>query len=425
MTRADARKSSPRKVLTAFGTRPELIKLGPVLAELETRADDFRTINVNTGQHADLLAPFLKLFGTRIDHDLEVMRPGQALNPLFARILNDIDPLLESHRPDVVLVQGDTTTAAAVALAAFQRKIPVGHVEAGLRTDDPQSPFPEEMNRRLISRVARWHFAGTTNHVRTLRREGVPREDIFRTGNPVVDALNWIGKTHCSPALQDLLNRTAGLKRIAFTSHRRENFASLLEENLRVIRRFVERHADTAVIFPMHPNPVVREKAYSILAGVERIHLIEPLDYVDFIRLLSESWLIASDSGGIQEEAPSLGKPLLILRESTERQEVLETGLAKLAVTPEQFETMLREQYWSGELASPVDAATSFQLVDKHGASSNPAQEVAPESRRRFGNSSPRPVTNPFGDGRASRRIANVLQRVLPNSEVPAKAVTV
>jgi len=375
-------------VLTAFGTRPELIKLGPVLAELEARAEVFQTINLNTGQHADLLVPFLKLFGTRIDHDLEVMRPAQPLNALFARILNDIDPLLESHRPDVVLVQGDTTTAAAVALAAFQRKIPVGHVEAGLRTHDSQSPFPEEMNRRLISRIARWHFAGTKNHVRTLRREGIPRENIFRTGNPVVDALNWIGKTPCSPELRDLLNRTAGLKRIAFTSHRRENFASLLEGNLRVIRHFVERHADTAVIFPMHPNPVVREKAYSMLAGVERVHLIEPLDYVDFIRLLSESWLIASDSGGIQEEAPSLGKPLLILRESTERAEVLETGLARLAATSEQLETMLQEHYWSHEVTQPV--------------------------------------ANPFGDGLASRRIARILNRVLTAPDaIPAKAVTV
>jgi len=375
-------------VLTAFGTRPELIKLGPVLAELEARAEVFQTINLNTGQHADLLVPFLKLFGTRIDHDLEVMRPAQPLNALFARILNDIDPLLESHRPDVVLVQGDTTTAAAVALAAFQRKIPVGHVEAGLRTHDSQSPFPEEMNRRLISRIARWHFAGTKNHARTLRREGIPRENIFRTGNPVVDALNWIGKTPCSPELRDLLNRTAGLKRIAFTSHRRENFASLLEGNLRVIRHFVERHADTAVIFPMHPNPVVREKAYSMLAGVERVHLIEPLDYVDFIRLLSESWLIASDSGGIQEEAPSLGKPLLILRESTERAEVLETGLARLAATSEQLETMLQEHYWSHEVTQPV--------------------------------------VNPFGDGLASRRIARILNRVLTAPDaIPAKAVTV
>ena len=387
MTSSESRKPAVRQVvLTAFGTRPETIKLGPVLAELETRADVFRTINVNTGQHADLLAPFLKLFDTRIDHDLQVMRPGQPLNALFARILTEIDPLLESYRPDVVLVQGDTTTAAAVALAAFQRRIPVGHIEAGLRTDDAQSPFPEEMNRRMISRVARWHFAGTKNHVRTLRREGVPREAIFRTGNPVVDALNGIGQSPCSPALQELLNRTAHLKRIAFTSHRRENFANILENNLRVVRRFVERHADTAVIFPMHPNPVVREKAYSCLGGIERIHLIEPLDYVDFIRLLSESWLIASDSGGIQEEAPSLGKHLLILRESTERQEVLETGLAQLAATPEQFEAMLKAHYWSHEVALPV--------------------------------------VNPFGDGRASRRIANILQRVLTHSEVAAKAVT-
>lgn len=386
MTSLDSRKSSPRKVvLTAFGTRPELIKLGPVMAELETRADAFQTINVNSGQHADLLAPFQKLFGTRIDHDLQVMRPNQPLNLLFAKILIAIDPLLESSRPGVVMVQGDTATAAAVSLAAFHRRIPVAHVEAGLRTNDPLYPFPEEMNRRVITRLARWHFAGTKNHVRTLRKEGVNRADIFLTGNPVVDALKGIGRTPCSPALQELLNRTAGLKRIAFTSHRRENFGTRLEENLRVVRRFVERHADTAVLFPMHPNPVVRATAHAVLAGIDRVHLLEPLDYVDFIRLLSESWLIASDSGGVQEEAPSLGKHLLILRESTERQEVLETGLAQLAGTPELFSELLHTHYWNNLAALPT--------------------------------------TNPFGDGRAAPRIARILQRVLTLEPAPPKQV--
>ena len=215
-------------MLTAFGTRPELIKLGPVLTELAARAGQFETFTVNTGQHAELLVPFLKLFGTRVDAELRVMRAEQPLNALFARILAEIDPILETQKPDVVLVQGDTTTAAAVALAAFHRRIPVGHVEAGLRTDDIQSPFPEEMNRRLIGRIASFHFAGTKNHVRTLRIEGVPRSAIFRTGNPVVDALQFLGRTPCSPALRELLNRTQHLKRIAFTSHRRENFAELL-----------------------------------------------------------------------------------------------------------------------------------------------------------------------------------------------------
>jgi len=387
MPSSDARTPSPRKVvLTAFGTRPELIKLGPVLAELEARAESFRTVNVSTGQHADLLVPFLKLFDTRIDYDLNVMHPGQSLNHLFARVLERIDPLLESVKPDVVLVQGDTTTAAAVALGAFHRRIPVGHVEAGLRTGDPLSPFPEEMNRRLVSRMARWHFAGTKNHVRTLRNEGVPRDCIYRTGNPVVDALESLGRADCSPALRKLLDETAGLKRLAFTSHRRENFGSVLEDNLRVVRCFAERHADVAVLFPMHPNPIVREKAYSVLAGVERIFLLEPLDYADFIRLLSESWAIASDSGGVQEEAPSLGKPLLILRGSTERPEVLDTGLARLAATPELFAEMLEDLYRSDTPAVPT--------------------------------------ANPFGDGRASRRIASILDRVLNGRAAQAKRVT-
>lgn len=379
MTRSDHRTESPRiAVLTAFGTRPELIKLGPVLAELEARADQFATITVNTGQHAELLVPFLNLFGTRVDADLKVMRPGQPLNALFARLVADIDPILASSKPDIVLLQGDTTTAAAVALAAFQRRIPIGHVEAGLRTDDIRSPFPEEMNRRLIGRIASLHFAGTKNHVRTLRKEGVSRESIFRTGNPVVDALQFLGRRPCSPKLRDLLDRTKHLKRIAFTSHRRENFAELLEGNLRVVRRFLERHADTAVLFPMHPNPVVRDKALDVLGGVERAFLLEPLDYPDFIRLLSESWLIASDSGGVQEETPSLGVPLIVLRESTERTEVLDTGLAELAPTPARFAELLNDRYWSNE---------SVQTV-----------------------------ANPFGDGRAAKRIANALVRVFGTS---------
>jgi len=359
-------------VATLFGTRPEIIKVAPVIAEFERRPRQFRTLNICSGQQADLIEPLVEWFNLRIDHDLRVMRPGQPLNLLFARVLETLDPLLDRLRPQVLLVQGDTTTAAAGALAAFQRKIPVGHIEAGLRTGDPYSPFPEEMNRRLITKMAKWHFAGTANHVNTLLAEGVAADSIFHTGNPVVDALNTLGnEASRSERLNAVLARTEGLKRIAVTTHRRENFASTLEDNLRVLRRFVERHEDTAIIFPMHPNPIVRENAYNVLAGHDRIELTEPFDYPEFIALLKASWLIASDSGGVQEEAPSLGKQLLVMRESTERPEALETGFVKLAGTPQLLAAMLKEAY-----DSDSDAV---------------------------------PTANPFGDGLASQRIADVL----------------
>jgi UDP-N-acetylglucosamine 2-epimerase (non-hydrolysing) len=364
--------------LTVFGTRPEVIKLAPVVAELERRPRRFRTVNVSSGQHPDLIAPFVSLFNIRIDRDLAVMRPGQPLSQLFARVLTELDPVFEEVHPDAVLVQGDTTTAVAAALAAFHRGIPVGHVEAGLRTDDPLSPFPEEMNRRLLTRIARWHFAGTVNHCRTLRREGVPRDRIFRTGNPVVDALKQIGTANPpSPRLRAILDATRGLKRVVLTTHRRESFGSVLEGNLTALREFVARHADTALVFPVHPNPTVRAVAEAVLAGRDRVHLTDPLDYPDFIGLLSGAWLIASDSGGVQEEAPSLGVPLLVLRESTERPEALDVGAARLAPSPEVLAAMLEHAY-----------------------SANPQE-------------SDRSVSNPFGDGFAARRIVRALARLL------------
>lgn len=370
-----------RIVLTVFGTRPEVIKLAPVIAELE-RHGAFRAVNVSSGQHTDLIKPFVKLFGLRIDHDLNVMRPGQPLSLLFARVLSELDPILAGVKPDAVLVQGDTTTAVAAALAAFHRGIPVGHVEAGLRTTDPLSPFPEEMNRRLVTRVARWHFAGTKNHLRTLRREGVARTKIVLSGNPVVDALQSIGTANPpSPRLQAILDATNGLKRVVLTTHRRESFGSALEGNLVALREFVREHPDTALIFPVHPNPVVRELANAVLAGRDRVHLTDPCDYPDFIGLLSRAWLIASDSGGVQEEAPSLGVPLLVLRESTERPEAITAGCAELAPTPETLAAMLERKY--------ADRAQDSGRVGR----------------------------NPFGDGHAARRIVNALARFFSASK--------
>lgn len=372
-------------VLTVFGTRPEVVKLAPVLRQLDLYPDDFRSVVVSSGQHTDLLTPFVKLFGVKVDHDLGAMRPGQALNLLASRVLADLDPVLEREKPDLVLVQGDTTTAVAAALAAFYRGIAVGHVEAGLRTDDPLTPFPEETNRRLITRIARMHFAATNRNHQALRAEGVPAEQVFLTGNPVVDALQYMG-TALPPSerVEGLLKKTKGYRRIALTTHRRESFGPTLHGNLGVLRDYVDSHDDVAMIFPVHPNPAVREAA-NLLKDHPRIVLTDPLDYPDFIALLSASWLIVSDSGGVQEEAPTLGKPLIVLREVTERPEAVECGVARLAGTPEAL----------GEaLANADEHARSIRSVE-----------------------------NPFGNGDAGQRIVQAIRRVLRPSHVePAGA---
>lgn len=319
----------PRRVLSLFGTRPEAIKFAPVIQAMERRG--FETINVNSAQHRDLLLPLIEHFQIRIDHSLDVMREGQTLNGVAARVLEALDPVLAECRPDALLVQGDTTTAMAGALAAWNRQIPVGHIEAGLRSGNPHSPFPEEMNRRLVSQMANWHFAATRRNWQTLKREGVAAESIFITGNPVIDALKWtLARPGERPPLGGLLEKLADRRLIVLTTHRRESFGEVMGANLGTIRDFVDRHEDVAVVFPVHPNPHVKRVAAEILAGNPRVHLIEPLAYPEFLALLSRAWLLVSDSGGLQEEAPSLGKPLLILRENTERPEAVECGAARL-----------------------------------------------------------------------------------------------
>ena len=362
-------------ILVAFGTRPEAIKLAPVIASLH--ADKMlRCMTVASGQHTNLVEPFIRLFNLKVDHTLDVMVPGQSLNQLLAKLIAEADRVLKQDQPKVVLVQGDTTTALAFGLAAFQLGIDVGHVEAGLRTADIRSPFPEEMNRRLISRLARWHFTATPNHDENLLREGVPASAIIRTGNTVVDAMQSIhGKVQPSAKLQELLNETDGQKRLVVTMHRRENHDTTLDGYLDVLRSFIELNTTVCVIFPVHPNPVVRAKVHGALAKSPRIHLIDPLDYPDFLALMACSWAIASDSGGVQEEAPSLGKPLFILRETTERPEVLGTGLATLCPKPAQLDAAL------------------------NGLMQNPRTTTA--------------VANPFGDGHAAGRIVNELRRSL------------
>ena len=363
------------RVLVLFGTRPEAIKLAPVIRELDKRL--FKTIVVSSSQHKELLKPFLKSLDIEIDFDLRVMKKDQTPNEICSRVLAKLDKVLETEQPDLILIQGDTTTTLAGALAGFNRKIPVGHIEAGLRSGNIHSPFPEEMNRRLVSRIASFHFAATEKNRRNLLAEDVASEKIFVTGNTVVDTLKYILKNLTpSKNIQEILDQTEDKKRILLTTHRRESFGEAMSGNLKVLRGFIEKRKDLCLLFPVHPNPNVRLLTSEILADCERIHLLEPLDYVDFVSLMKSAWLIVSDSGGVQEEAPSLGKPLLVLRENTERPEAIRSGVAKLVGgNPRILKQMLEENY-----AVP----TWIKSVKE--------------------------IANPFGDGRAARRIVQIIE---------------
>lgn len=344
--------SKTKTIVTLFGTRPEIIKLAPVIWAIERRRDTWRSITVSSSQHTDLLRPFIREFGINIDHDLTVMTPGQTPNAVLARVIEGIESLLVAERPDLVLVQGDTTTAIAGALAAFYARIPVAHVEAGLRTGNRYSPFPEEMNRRLITQLADLHFAATQKNVEILLAEGIQKKCIALTGNPVVDTLQHIlAQSPVSPSLSKLLGSITDKRLIVLTTHRRENFGQVMLSHLKALRRFVGRHQDVELVFPVHPNPSVRTVVDAEFAGAERIHCIEPLEYADFLHLLSRAWLVVSDSGGVQEEAPSLGKPLLVLRDTTERPEVLDCGVGRLVGhsgehLEEMLETSLIDNAW-------------------------------------------------------------------------------
>ncbi len=345
-----------RKVLSLFGARAEVIKLAPVIRELESRVERFETINVVSGQHTDLLYSLAHRLGVRIDHDLRVMTSDQTAADVCSRLLTALEPLLAAERPDLVLVQGDATTAMAGALAAFHRQVPAGHVEAGLRSGSATSPCPEEINRRLITQLATYHFAATWRNRDTLLAEGVARERVFLTGNSVVDSLRAVLACGAGvPAVGALLEATAEQRRLVLTTHRRESFGAGMVATLRAVRRFVERRADVALIFPVDPIPAVAAAAWTALPEHPRMHLVPRLDYHEFVALLAHAWLIVTDSGAIQEEAPTLGKPVLVLRDRTERPEAVECGAARLVGRrPEGLELMLEEAYrdtgWGGRL---------------------------------------------------------------------------
>lgn len=376
------------KVLVLFGTRPEVIKLAPVIHEL--RKKFFQTIVVSSSQHKQLLVPFLEALDVEVDFDLGVMKRNQTPSDVCSRILSKLDKILAAEKPDLILVQGDTTTTLAGALAGFYRRIPVGHVEAGLRSGNLMSPFPEEMNRRVVSQIASFHFAATEKNRRNLLAEDVGSEKIFVTGNPVVDAMKQMLKQMTpSDKVKQLIKSSEGKKRLLVTTHRRESFGPVMTANLRVMREFVERHENVCMFFPVHPNPNVKAAAKEILGKCQRIFLLEPLDYGDFLALMKSAWLIVSDSGGVQEEAPSLGKPLLVLRENTERPEAIRAGVSKLiGNNPGALKRLLEENY---------AVETWIKSVKE--------------------------VANPFGDGRSAARIVRVIEEKLASKPLQAKAI--
>ena len=329
------------RVLSVFGTRPEAIKMAPVVRELESRRDVVESRICVTAQHRQMLDQVNHLFGIQPDIDLNVMVEDQTLGELSSAILAAITGTLESERPDVVLVQGDTTTVFITALAAFYLRIPVGHVEAGLRTQDRYDPFPEEINRRLVGSLATYHFAPTEAASDALLSEGVPPESITVTGNTVVDALHQMLRQPVSAEATQLLNRLGfrssetvgeleGPRLLLVTAHRRESWGAPLEAMCRGLLQLVERNPNAVLVYPVHLNPQVQRVARSILSGHDRIHLVDPVSYEPFVRLMDAAYFILTDSGGIQEEACSLGKPVLVLRDKTERWEIVEAGGAEL-----------------------------------------------------------------------------------------------
>lgn len=372
-----------RRVLLAFGTRPDAIKMCPLVNELKSRRDiDCRVLV--TAQHREMLDSVLHLFAVTADYDLDIMQKGQTITDITSRVLYGCGEIFEKEPPDIVLVHGDTTTSFAVALAAFYRKIPVGHVEAGLRTDNIYSPFPEEMNRRLTGRIASLHFAATESNVRNLLLENVDQSGIFKTGNTVIDALLSVSKPEYrfeDERLEEAL--TSGKKTILMTCHRRENWGEPMEQIFAAARRLIEDHPEVQLIFPMHLNPLVRETAVKHLGGHRRILLMEPFDYEPMANIMKRSFFIMTDSGGIQEEAPAFGVPVMVLRTETERPEAVEAGTVQVVGVEEE------KIYQVGR-----------RLIED------------PSYYERF-----HKAVNPYGDGKASRRIADALTKWLDERE--------
>ena len=380
------------KVLSVFGTRPEAIKMAPLIKAL-ARDERFDAKVCVTAQHRQMLDQVLSLFNIHPDFDLDLMRPDQSLSELTAHILCGMSNVFSQWRPDIVLVHGDTTTSMAAALAAFYARIPVGHVEAGLRTHDILSPWPEEMNRQLTARLATCHFAPTPLSRENLMAENVPSERILVTGNTVIDALHWVvGRIQADPRLgadieshlrqagYDVSRLTGGRRLVLITGHRRENFGEGFLSMCRAIKALTERYPEVDFVYPMHLNPNVRRPIHDVfgpdLTDLGNMHFIEPLEYLSFVYLMEKSHIVLTDSGGIQEEAPGLGKPVLVMRDTTERPEAVTAGTVKLVGTD--FDRIVSEV---------------TTLLDKPSAYRRMSQAV-----------------NPYGDGHACERIVNALR---------------
>jgi UDP-N-acetylglucosamine 2-epimerase (non-hydrolysing) len=373
--RLSALSKQKLKVMTVFGTRPEAIKMAPVVNALAAHPDEFDTVVCVTAQHREMLDQVLDLFQIRPNHDLNLMRPNQDLFQITANVLLGMKQVLEIEKPDIVLVHGDTTTTMAASLASFYLQIPVGHVEAGLRTWDKYYPFPEEINRVVTDSIATLYFAPTERSRQNLLKTGVLDQQIHLTGNTVIDALFYtLNKPNREITLPVRLDPDKRL--VLVTVHRRENFGEPMREICQAFKEIVELHPDVEMVIPVHPNPNVRGVVYEILGGIERIHLIEPVDYEPFCQLMERADVILTDSGGVQEEAPSLSKPVLVLRDETERPEAVEMGTVKL-IGPH-YERILSE--------------TSLLLNDS----------AAYQAMSR--------AANPYGDGKASERILQVLR---------------
>ena len=355
------------KIMTAFGTRPEAIKMAPLVKAIE--ADDrFESIVTVTAQHREMLDQVLKIFSIVPDYDLDIMKNGQTLTDITSRVLRELDSVINETKPDIILVHGDTTTTFAASLAAFYHQIKIGHVEAGLRTWNKYSPFPEEMNRQLTDVLSDLYFAPTSESKNNLILENHAESKIFITGNTAIDAMKYTVNPNYK---NEILDSTEGRRIILVTMHRRENIGEPMSNVFKAINRLVESFEDVVVVFPIHKNPKVRELANDILIKSNRIKLIEPLDVVDFHNFASRSYMILSDSGGVQEEAPSLGIPVLVLRDTTERPEGIKAGTLKLVGTNEEMVYAEAESL----LANPQE----YRIMSK--------------------------ASNPYGDGKASLRI--------------------
>lgn len=359
------------KVISVFGTRPETIKMAPLVKELKSR-EEIESIVCVTAQHRQMLDQVLNAFHIVPDYDLDIMQQGQTLSDITVRVLKGLEEVFQKEKPDIVLVHGDTTTTFAGALAAFYQQIAIGHVEAGLRTYNKYSPFPEEANRQFVGVIADMNFAPTEQSKQNLLREGKPEESIIVTGNTAIDAL----KTTVRDDYSDEITEWAKDSRlIVLTAHRRENLGEPMRHMFRAIKRIIEKHKDIKVVYPVHLNPIVVSTANEILGDCDRVRLIKPLEVVEFHNLLNKSYLILTDSGGIQEEAPSLGKPVIVLRDTTERPEGIQAGTLKLAGTNEE---------------------TIYNMIDELLTDAEEYQRMSKAS-------------NPYGDGFASKRIVDAI----------------